>query len=438
MKGDYSRKTFNKRKNYSGVYLQQGRILLDSDFNEQREITDHFLRSLIRDIIGPCGAPLKNAGFKIIPSKGEYNIGSGHYYVDGILCVNEDEVAASSQPYYPVEKGSVSPPLPETDGLYLVYLDVWERDITCVDDEEILEPALGGVDTTTRLKIVWQVEFQRVKTRLRKKFEDCTRLFSVPLRISSGKMRVRNADFVDNCDDLSPASGYTGLENMLYRVEIHDGGDCDSSEPPTFKWSNCNGIDVAKVSEISGDSMTIGFRQGADVDFSKRDWIEVTDDLHEFHGMPGSFVRIREIEDDVISYDPSSTYGNSVSCVNYPLKFNPIIRKWDGMKNPVLPVIRGNEGEYISLEDGVEIQFTEGVYRSGDYWMFPVRTNVGVLWEKEDGLAKFKPPIGIEHHYCPLALIKYQKNEIKVLSDCRKFFPTITDLFQSRMRAQLV
>ena len=53
MKGDFSRKTFDKKKKYSGVYQQQGRALLDSDFNEQREITNHFLRSLIRDIIGP-------------------------------------------------------------------------------------------------------------------------------------------------------------------------------------------------------------------------------------------------------------------------------------------------------------------------------------------------------------------------------------------------
>ena len=160
MKGDFSRKTFDKKKKYSGVYLQQGRVLLDSDFNEQREITNHFLRSLIRDIIGPCGAPLKNAGFSIIPSKGGYKIGAGHYYVNGILCSNEDEVQTSSQPNLPIKREPTSSPSPKAHGIFLVYLDVWERHITCLDDPELLDPALGGPDTTTRKKIIWQVKDQ--------------------------------------------------------------------------------------------------------------------------------------------------------------------------------------------------------------------------------------------------------------------------------------
>ena len=428
MKGDFSRKTFDKKKKYSGVYQQQGRVLLDSDFNEQREITNHFLRSFIKDIIGPCGAPLKNAGFKIIPSKGGYKIGAGHYYVDGILCVNENEVQDSSQPNLPLKKVPVSPSSPKAHSIYLVYLDVWERNITCLDDCELLEPALGGADTTTRTKIIWQIKDQRIKTRYKKKYENCSHLFSVPLRISSGKMRARNAEFNDNQSVLSPFTGYTGLENRLYRVEIHNGGNSDSSEPLTFKWSNQNGSKAATVAEINNDSITIGYRQGSSVLFEENEWIELTDDRHVLHGMPGSFVRIVEIEDDGITFDPSSTYGESVSRTTYPVKYNPIIRKWDGTKNPIQKVIPSDDSNYISLEDGIEIQFTEGTYRSGDYWIFPVRQIIGVLWEKEDGLPKFKLPDGIVHHYCPLALLKYQENKFILLSDCRKFFPALTEL----------
>ena len=186
-------------------------------------------------------------------------------------------------------------------------------------------------------------------------------------------MRARNSEFKDKNDVLSPAPGYTGLENRLYRVEIHNGGDSDSSEPPTFKWSGRNGSEAATVAEISYDRITIGYRQGTNVYFKQGEWIEVTDDRHVLHGMPGSFVRIIEIEDDTINFDPSSTYGESVSGNTYPIKYNPIIRKWDGTKNPFQQVIPSNDVNYISLEDGIEIQFTEGTYRSGDYWIFPVR-----------------------------------------------------------------
>jgi hypothetical protein len=35
---------------------------------------------------------------------------------------------------------------------------VWERHITTVEDDSIREKALGGPDTATRTKVVWQVK----------------------------------------------------------------------------------------------------------------------------------------------------------------------------------------------------------------------------------------------------------------------------------------
>ena len=44
-----------------------------------------------------------------------------------------------------------------SDGTYVVFLDVWQRDVTAIDDPHIREVALDGPDTTTRVKNVWQV-----------------------------------------------------------------------------------------------------------------------------------------------------------------------------------------------------------------------------------------------------------------------------------------
>jgi hypothetical protein len=41
MKGDFTRFTFDPKKHYSSVRMQQGRIELDSDWNEQAEIQLH-------------------------------------------------------------------------------------------------------------------------------------------------------------------------------------------------------------------------------------------------------------------------------------------------------------------------------------------------------------------------------------------------------------
>ena len=150
MKGDFSRSTFNASKHFSRVLMQQGRVQLDADWNEQASILLHYLQTLAADLVGPHGGPVNGAGFKITPtSNSDFTIGAGHYYVNGILCENnEPGCAYRAQPHYPLtdEEKAVD----FSKGSWLVYLDVWERHITYLEDEHIREVALGGPDTATR------------------------------------------------------------------------------------------------------------------------------------------------------------------------------------------------------------------------------------------------------------------------------------------------
>jgi len=82
MKGDFSRDTFDPLKHFSRVLTQQGRVSLDADWNEQADITAHRTETEARDVIGLCGAPKHNAGFKILNgSRGDFTIGAGRFYV---------------------------------------------------------------------------------------------------------------------------------------------------------------------------------------------------------------------------------------------------------------------------------------------------------------------------------------------------------------------
>jgi hypothetical protein len=57
-----SREGYDELKNYLGVYLQQGRVILDSDWNESQDITAAMLKRLTREAVGN-GSP--NRGFLI-------------------------------------------------------------------------------------------------------------------------------------------------------------------------------------------------------------------------------------------------------------------------------------------------------------------------------------------------------------------------------------
>ena len=166
MSGDYSRKTFKAKQNYSGVLMQQGRVQLDADWNEQAAINLRRQRVESLDLMGRAVVPMETPdGFKIELDQEIITISPGRMYVDGLLAENHgagpeefyiplDEERGSQslsyhdQPFFP-NAGEIKPlPASET---HLAYLDVWQREVTYVKQPELVEPAIG-VDTTAR----WQ------------------------------------------------------------------------------------------------------------------------------------------------------------------------------------------------------------------------------------------------------------------------------------------
>src|SRR5260370_28962833 len=120
--------------------MQQGRVQLDADWNEQASISAHYLRCLAMDLIGAHGGP--GDGFRIsrIPASAkqplaDLGIAAGHYYVAGLLCENVAEAAAGgrgtagtffAQPGFPGSKENRSLPPPP----FLGFLGGLGRQIT--------------------------------------------------------------------------------------------------------------------------------------------------------------------------------------------------------------------------------------------------------------------------------------------------------------------
>src|SRR6185436_2885784 len=337
-KGDFTRRTEDPGKHYSSVQMQQGRVQTDADWNEQVAIDAHLRETGVRDVVGPCGAPQKEGGFRIdvavalqgiiiddlgdrapAPDLAEAGvaerdtgdglpfpfpfisrletlaISSGRMYLDGILVELESQtevpitagsepnlvtVSASALHQSGVEKGDwvqiisdfpeiplhalveeilpadldqdlqtvrLSTPvsdgfrrprlrrvttyttqpdlpgaaLPASDGTYLAYLHVWRRHLTWLDDQQIRETALGGPDTATRMKTVWQVKLFKTAPGAH-----CLSPHPAETAPSTGRLRARTRPAEDPQDPciVPSKAGYTRLENQLYRVEVHKGG----------------------------------------------------------------------------------------------------------------------------------------------------------------------------------------------------------------------
>ena len=57
MAADISRNSLNITRKYSGVKAEQGRMLLDADWNEEIQLLEHRTQTETRDAIGLCGTP---------------------------------------------------------------------------------------------------------------------------------------------------------------------------------------------------------------------------------------------------------------------------------------------------------------------------------------------------------------------------------------------
>lgn len=458
MKGDFSRDTFTPRKHYSGVLMQQGRVQLDADWNEQRAIDRHRIETEARSLTGPGGGPANNAGFEIgVSEDGEtLIIGPGDYYVDGTLCQNEDEggVAFEDQEDLPGQR--VIDVLEGDPVVGLAYLDVWEQHVTALDDDHIREVALGGPDTATRTRTVWQakvlqldvatsddaelqslledhvgtadeVELARTNNRILELLGvDCDGPFDDELRAanppSTGELLARAlppASAASPCV-LPPNAGYERLENQLYRVEIHRGGARDST---TFKWSRDNGSVATAVLSVTptgtpteprteivvrdlGRDETLGFANGQ--------YVELVNDDMELSGQVVRIVRIASVNPATRTITVNATFPESIDK----------LRRWDSAGDLPIP-----SEEFVDLEGGIQVRFLEGRYNTGDYWLIPARTATGEIEWPED---QTRPPAGIEHHYSPLALVMAatvnDRRRLLVLSDCRRVFPHVTEL----------
>lgn len=460
MSFDLSRIRFDARRDFLGVVMQQGRVQLDADWNEWvAQLARRIQAGTVDTFDGNVVPRMTPDGFHIEATGGAITIGAGRIYVDGVLAENHggapeawDPTLAeltgttpldyTAQPYFP------DPPALPEGGRHLVYVDVWQREITAVEDPSLIEQAVG-VDTTGRLQTLWQV---KVLEDVGDEITCSTPDEEIPdwaevTAPSAGRLSTDTAvpGFEPDPCRIAPAAGYRGLENQLYRIEVHTGGPLDTA---SFKWSRDNASVASRVTHINTARNTITVESiGRDevLSFHAGDWVEVTDDWRELHGLPGELRRISPSS----SIDPSSrtlTLETALSAGLFPTDGqdatdalrNTRVRRWDqsgeiheedgtvysDLNAPGAPgdISIPAAGTRLLLEQGIVVEFNlaeaGGEFHTGDYWVVAARSD-----DASVEILNQAPPLGIHHHYARLALVDLPDGE----TDCRTLWPPIAE-----------
>jgi hypothetical protein len=431
MKGDFSRFTFDSKNRYSRVLMQQGRVQLDADWNEQLDISAYRTETEITDFIGQSGAPEDNAGFAIsVIDKGtNLKIGQGRFYIEGMLFENhsaEVDVTFTNQPDFPNAKIEDFLSKEEADGKYLVYLDVWQHHITSLEAPTIRDIALGGADTTTRVKNVWQVKFCKLEDKNKNKNKNKNKdkdkdkdTFNRSDYVSSDWQPEGEAAISEGKLTVKATSGAV-TENQLYRVEIHQGNEgskTKSTAKVSFKWSRDNGAISAQVEastdrdfiiKNAGRDAELAFPLGALVEFSNADL--------PLNGKPGILATVERVQGNrlTVGWKTPDTQPPENS------KDFTIVRRWDCSEEIGIDTSFNKPYE---LEQSITVQFeSDKLYKTGDYWLIPSRALTGSIeWSPEAQYAH-----GVQHYYCSLALLERKDGKFSVLADWRSLFKPIT------------
>ena len=398
MKGDFSRLTFDARRHYRAVRMQQGRLQVDADWNEHVDLMTHRLETEVADFIGASGVPAPNGGggFAVTVQQDDagapdprsrLHVAGGHCYVAGRLVENDQEVVLDADE---LAGGTAS-----GGQRFVAYLDTWSRHITFVEDPGLRDVALGGPDTATREQSAWRVALDPVAgdsdpAVLRRGWTPAVvgRPGAMTARLAGDSARI---------------------DNQLYRVEVYDaaGGQV------RFTWSRDNGSVLARIDAVYPASRTLVVDtagRDAATSIGARSWIELVTGEQLADDGRGVVVQVEAVtgREVVVTAETWPIAGDQSPAF-------ALARRWDdpsGIVSAPVAAPADDAAGWVPLEGGVEVRFEPGAdggtdFVPGDYWLIPGRSAGPMIdWPSDAGTPRPQPPAGVRHWYAPLALLE--------------------------------
>ncbi|WP_445244979.1 DUF6519 domain-containing protein [Microcoleus sp. OTE_8_concoct_300] len=436
MKGDFSRGDAINEPNLNGVLHQQGRVFLDRDWNDQTQIALDWQDGAAKQIIGSNVAAISTQepnAFKVIHAnaktgKVQLEIHPGQGWADGLAVTLPGESNVTHTATY------LEPPIQDPSGKVsdikngirdAVILEVWREALNGFQMPEILiEPALGGPDTTERVLTSMRFRLFRLAAG-----QDCHNIIDkLQDDVSKkGKLTVSLQDTAETGGDcpVVEGGGYTGFEHQLYRIEIAQVNEGTA----WFKWSQFNGGLVGRGKyEVSGDK--------------KRITLTANDQAIKMSGLTGFYLEVINLDEEQgfwrVTYGAEVTLnGDNLEVANerYAEPILPsgkvFFRLWNGISAIALFPKATEPSEPQELRDGIRLEFDNPdttYYRPGDYWTFKVRageiSNPPILLDDQH-------PEGINYHRVPLAELNWNAGldisfDDEQIEDCRDIFRPLT------------
>jgi hypothetical protein len=433
MKGDFSYLDTGAADAYTGVLHQQGRVLLDRDWNAAQQIDSRLRTAAAADTFGPNVLAVPAAqtdAFKVVSAKTDgtlvqIELLAGRAWAAGVPVALPAPATMAATYLDPPLAPATSPASIAAGVRDAVLLEVWEDTVNGFQQPtDLIEPALGGPDTTERLRAFAVARLLRLGPN-----EDCAAVAKL-VDGPKGRLTVSPAPVLAISGDcpLEAGGGYTGLEHYLYRVEVAE----PLAGAARFKWSQFNGglvgrgIFTAGAAPATGSVAVTANVQQIDLCGLTSFYLEAL----QFDAALGAW-RTVFTADAVRSSDGLLGLLNIQGAWPALAPATGFFRLWNGIAR----VADFPTGSPIELKDGIRLEFeapTAGNtnYRPGDHWSFPVRASgaafAAPIWPTNT------PPHGVVYRRVALAEIMWNAAlsasfDAGEIEDCRKIFRPLTN-----------
>lgn len=337
---------------------------------------------------------------------------SGQFMLDGVIVEQPEDRRWNRLVGDPSRDGSSFDVLSPSTGEYLcAYLELWERHYTAVHDPGMQERALGSeLDTTTRTRWLAQVKLLPLSSTSSSTAIAEARMAFSAIDHGNAELEITTPPAVGTVSpcDLPEIEGYQGLDNRLYRFEVHTGGDLSQLQ---LKYSRNNGAELVAVT-ATGDPIITHITIPNHARFEDQDLIELRGEAIE-HGdsspaevIAGSFTpATRRVGALVTLSDPQPGTDGTIFAITPTVAladlsdatdFPITARRWDGLLESLT--------SEVTLPDGsnLELVVTGDDFRPGQWWEYEARVhtdNVSSEWPSA--------PHGPERLFAPLAVLRY-------------------------------
>lgn len=487
---DISRVAFRPKKRYSSVRMQQGRVLTDDDWNENQSIENEERRRSRSDIIGAFGSPDK--GFRIenlryADGRIDFDIHQGVLHLSGLRLEMSETETFRLQSDWLNQNGDFqampqldisAPEVADFDNINelftLVYLAAWPQAVSAVEDSELYEKALGGPDTTTRVRHMRRVQLTHSTEEecsaawqaLRSQWEtqQLGKLDAKHERIPDIRLKVSFDEEAISNDPCIPSiqGGYLGAENQAIRVQLIDSNH--------FTWGFDNAAPFYKVrlhTDGDGNRVIVNLQT---LPKDQHHWMlsgQVVEILPSSAILPNG-EKIAALSGHLSKVERSwSPEGDGVFPENYltiddavpspfgtewalddngdPIEQTPeyfYMRVWNrgaDLDSPAAIAFDPTETDPLNAvvlgQTGLKINIFGNDPVANDYWVIAVRPetpDVLVPWQFHESRGGLHST-GVRRFFAPLAIIRWTLGvdnviEGKIIHDCRKTFRPLTDL----------